>query len=94
MMTGKAIEMAIVSVATGEYDDSKEYTAWELAADWWWVELGYDAVIVGGNARYENATVTRNSSVKLSKLDADLISLCQINRYVNSDTKMRLVRID
>lgn len=52
----------IVSATTGQYDDSIEYSAWDLAADGWWEELGYSAQIVGGRALYELAGSTRHKA--------------------------------
>jgi hypothetical protein len=82
----------IVKAMTGEYDDAKEYTAWELAADWWWIELGYFAVVVGGRQSYDEVTATRNDAVRLSRLYATTTAIRQINRYVNPELSMRLVK--
>src|SRR4051812_12673407 len=63
----------------------REFTAWELAGEWWWLDR-YQAVIVGGRAGYETATATRNSQVALRRADG----LHRITRYVGPDTRMRL----
>lgn len=64
------------------------FTAWNLAGDWWWVGQYY-AVIDGGYAQYETATATANGMVCLRRTD----ELHQINRYVPHDTPMYLVLI-
>lgn len=83
----------IVKASTGEYDDSREYTAAELASDWWWNELGYFAVVVGGRANYEAVSwpERRSATVRLGRLDVKR-GLRGIYRYVDPDTRMRLVK--
>lgn len=81
----------IVRVSTGEYDDSREYTAWELAGDGWWAEAQYSVITVGGRVRYEVAEVGRGSLVRLGRVDVSS-GLRAIYRYVDPDTRMRLVR--
>lgn len=83
----------IVTALTGEYDDALEYTAWELAADWWWNELGYDAVPVGGRSRYETATIGEGRLVRLWRLDTS-DGLKEVYRYVGADTRFTLRKED
>lgn len=69
----------------------KEYTAWQLAGDWWW-EKDHQAVRLHGNVRWDAVSVTprQNSTVRLARLDPVL--LCAIVDYVPPETKMRLVK--
>ena len=73
---------------------SKTYTAWELAADWWWDE-DYECITENGFVRYECATVSKTEkTVRLTRLNHSSVwkSLWNpITRYVHPDTKMRLV---
>lgn len=82
----------IVQALTGEYDDAKTYTAWELAGDSWWEELNYSAQIVGGRALYELASNQGGDLVRLGRLDTTRGNLHSVYRYVAPDTPMRLVK--
>jgi len=82
----------MVKASTGTYDDAKEYTAWELAGDSWWEELNYSAQIVGGRALYELAGVQNGRLVRLGRLDTSKGRPHSIYRYVDPDTRMRLVK--
>ena len=82
----------IVSATTGQYDDSIEYSAWDLAADGWWEELGYSAQIVGGRVLYELAGNQGGELVRLGRLDTSQGAPHSIYRYVKADTRMRLVK--
>lgn len=63
------------------------WTAWELAADWWWREL--DCAVKLGRTTYSEAQVSRGyQGVKLQRLRHDL---SVVTRYVKSDTIVTLV---
>lgn len=65
--------------------ETRIYTAWELAGEWWWVNA-YEAVLVAGRSGYETATATRNGMVALRRA----LGLRTIVRYVEHDAQLRL----
>lgn len=85
----------IVTAMTGEYDDARIYTAAELAGDWWWNELGYEAVYAGGRMRYETVAWPERASknVRVGRIALSPSGKpYPIYRYISPDTKMRLVK--
>ena len=82
----------IVTALTGEYDDAKTYTAWELASDSWWEELRYSIQIIGGRAMYELAGNQGGELVRLGRLDTSSGTPHSVYRYVDPDTPMRLIK--
>lgn len=77
------------------HDPAREYTAWELAGDWWWVDVPLWAVQVGGSVRWETAAVSDGGSGATVRLDRLQIlpdnKLRAVQRYVSPDTRFRLV---
>lgn len=84
----------LVETRTGQYDDAKEYTAWELGADWWWESRGYRAKLVGGHITYDLIRITRNESVVAERINFP-VSFGKLKvtiRYLNPDAKMVLTK--
>lgn len=77
------------------FTTKKVYTAWELCADWEWVDAGFMAITAHkGRVEWETATATKGSYGKLvclCRLDTSN-GLRTVARYVKPDTKMRLVK--
>jgi len=83
----------IVSTITGEYDDEAEHTAHDLAADHWWIDANYLAQVVGGRVRWEHVEYHNGGyRVCVWRLDTKK-GLRVIKRYINPETKMRLIKI-
>ena len=77
-----------------DFSESGTYTAWDLAADWRWVDDRFEAVIGNGRIRWETATATKGSNgktIRLERLDVSTGRPRAIARYVDPDTQMRLV---
>lgn len=77
-------------------DTDRDYTAWELAADGAWMDDGaYLAVVVGGRVQWESVDPVKagdGKTVRLSRLAVlPGMKLREARRYVDPDTKMRLV---
>lgn len=86
--------MALVTMETGVYDDSQIFTAWDLAADWWWIIAGaYNAQIVGGRALYQEIVIGPNEGVRCSYVTGKRGLPEAVVRYVPYDTKMRLLKV-
>lgn len=87
--------MALVTMDTGTYDDSLIYTAGDLAGDWWWILAGaYNAQTVGGRALYNEIEYRPKSGCLVaSRLSLVNGSLKLVTRYLDPDTKMRLVKV-
>lgn len=83
-----------MAVGAGEV---KTYTAWELAADWWWVGK-YLAYTIGGSSGYETATVSKTErTVRISRLipakTGPVLTVKQVNIYVDPDRLMELKEV-
>lgn len=76
----------MITLTTGTYDETKVYTAWELAADWWWQSAGLLAVPFGGRARYETLTIGPREGICARRLEGRH----QIDRYVAANSRFRL----
>lgn len=66
----------------------KIYTAWELAADWWWVAK-FEATPINGRQRYETLTVGPLGGVCARRLKG----LRTVSRYFLPDEKFKLEKI-
>jgi hypothetical protein len=77
-------------------DAEREYTAWELAADWWWEDAGYKARVAGGRVLWEevvhnDTTQTKTDNVRLGRIESGG-GLQTFYRYVKPETRMYLVK--
>lgn len=78
-----------------EFNEGGTYTAWQLAADWEWMDAGLEAVRVGGRVAWETVTCTKGGdgqTVRLSRLETRN-GLRAVNEHVSPDTPMRLRKI-
>lgn len=73
-------------------NETKIFTAWDLAADWWWME---DYSISTGRSTYTHAEVTRGyQGVRFQRLyapDSHKERPRVITRYVDPEMPVRLV---
>lgn len=69
------------------------YTAWQLAGDWWWVGK-YEARIINGTARYEDAIASNVGRVILRRFkELDNGRFRTVRRYVARHIILELVEI-
>lgn len=78
--------------ANRQTNPEQEYTAAELAGDWWWVDDRMDAVPVGGRVGYETLTWGDGRKVRAWRLEASN-GLRSIYRYVDPEMRFRLVPV-
>lgn len=84
--------MVLIHEDTGTYDDERQYTAWELCGDHWWVHRDYRARVKGGRVDWEIANNFRGALVRLQRLVPGRQGIRVMTRYVDPDTPMVLVK--
>jgi hypothetical protein len=72
-----------------EWTEEKEYTAWDLGADWSW-QTEFRVRLPAGRTLYDCVNIGKHEGVRLERVDGSR-GLRGIARYVSPDTKLVLV---
>ncbi len=80
-----------ITKAEEQHTPDKVYTAWELAADHWWVSAELVAIAVRGRVAWEAVDAMESGAVRLSRLALRGDGFRQFTQYVAPELKMRLI---
>lgn len=72
-----------------DWIDGETYTAWQLGADWSWMD-GRAVQVVSGRTLYDTVNIGPHEGVRLERVSKDVRGIV---RYVPPDTKLVLVRV-
>lgn len=76
-----------------DWTEGKEYTAWELGADWGWLEADLFVRFPAGRVLYDCVNIGTREGVRLERVDGTR-GVRGIARYVRPLTKLVLVKLD